>query len=796
MALVLENGPSILLLDSGPVRFDSAQAAYQEALIAGGYSSDLWPIEQPATPLPTAEELAAYDIVIWSAPSNSPGQLSANDVLTDYLGAGGNLLISGQDVARLDGQPGFEEPWYRHQLEGMFITETETAGEMLPLKGTAGTPFEGLALHLNGEQSAAGQISPDQIGPQKGSLTAPILHYGDGGAAALQAGYCDPFRIVALGFGLEGVDGAENRAALMARSIDSLLAPRTPRGVRWLPERRQEIVLPGAEYIYDLALQNMGELQADTFDLRVEADGWTTSLLTTTLHLKPCRAGQTQLRVTVPPGTPLDTSRELRVTAVSRTDAAIKATFTMQQKTPGELLLVDDDRFFDREDLYKEALDKLGYRYDVWDTTPGGRERGGPPLDFLKAYKQVLWFTGYDWFAPVRPHENAALAAYLQDGGRLFLSSQDYLYFNWNTPLTRDHLGLVDYREIVTPTAVFANPNLALPRSLAGPLPLHYKPYQNFSDGIIPQVGAEPFIWSDSGLVGGVAYAGASGGRAVFWSLPWETLPAKEREAALAGIMGWLGDLGQTTFEADSRFAQAGQTRSYTLTVRSLPQGPAVTVAVSNTLPEGMALLPGSLARDVRIAPAERTLSWQGVLAPGAEKRISYQVTTAGDLAPGTRLDNRVTIVNLDNGRAMYKELPLWIDSPDLSQSRLTSWVTADLPQRRVTYTLALRNAALAAAEVVTAVLHLPDTLHLLTDTLQTSGGEVTLLEQQVTWRGVRSAVGGAVTTTVVLTQGVLSGAWLPAAAIIEDGRRDPLIVDDLRYAPPERVFLPLLAGS
>ncbi len=111
-----------------------------------------------------------------------------------------------------------------------------------------------------------------------------------------------------------------------------------------------------------------------------------------------------------------------------------------------------------------------------------------------------------------------------------------------------------------------------------------------------------------------MAHAGASGGRAVFWSLPWETLPAQEREAALSAIMGWLGDLGETTFTADSRFAQAGETRSYTLTVRSLPQGPAVTVAISNTLPPGMALLPGSLDRDVRVSPAERTLSWQGVL--------------------------------------------------------------------------------------------------------------------------------------------------------------------------------------
>lgn len=51
------------------------------------------------------------------------------------------------------------------------------------------------------------------------------------------------------------------------------------------------------------------------------------------------------------------------------------------------------------------------------------------------------------------------------------------------TALTRKHLGVLDYRELVTPTAVYANTNLALPGSLAGPVPLDYGPYQNFSDG-------------------------------------------------------------------------------------------------------------------------------------------------------------------------------------------------------------------------------------------------------------------------------------------------------------------------
>jgi hypothetical protein len=297
----LENGPSILLIDSGQIRYDSARSSFQDALIAGNYSSDLWIIDQPSSALPEIEELAPYDIIIWSAPSNSPGQLSANDLLTGYLGAGGNLLISGQNVARLDGQPGFELPWFRDLLNAKFITETDAVETAPRITGDENSPFAGLELQLNGDHSAGNQVSPDQVEARKESLTGPIFHYEEGGVAGLQAGYCEPFRIIHLGFGLEGVDGAEKRAAVMERSINGLLAPRTPLGVRWLPDQRQEFTLPGETYLYQLNLQNMSETITDTFELRVEPYEWTTSLLTTTLELGPCAVGQTLLTVDVPP---------------------------------------------------------------------------------------------------------------------------------------------------------------------------------------------------------------------------------------------------------------------------------------------------------------------------------------------------------------------------------------------------------------------------------------------------------------------------------------------------------------
>ena len=206
-----------------------------------------------------------------------------------------------------------------------------------------------------------------------------------------------------------------------------------------------------------------------------------------------------------------------------------------------------------------------------------------------------------------------------------------------------------------------------------------------------------------------------------------------------------------------------------------------------------MSLVPGSLDKEVRISPTTRRLIWQGTLTPGEERQISYQAIAGESVPAGTRLVNRVTIYNLDKKSSFRRELPLWIDSPDLSESTLTSSATADLPERSVTYTLALRNRALFAAREVTAVLHLPASLNLLTNTLYTTAGEAEIVDQQVIWNGALDG-GGAITTTIALTQAALSESWLPAAAIVEDGLTDPLILPDLRYLPPKQIFFPLFA--
>lgn len=91
------------------------------------------------------------------------------------------------------------------------------------------------------------------------------------------------------------------------------------------------------------------------------------------------------------------------------------------------LLVVDDDfddegNAYDDQAYYTATLDVLGVSYDVW---PVPDDADGPPQDVLDDYRGVVWLTGRDWDFTLTPVDQTALSAYLDGGGRLFVSGQD-----------------------------------------------------------------------------------------------------------------------------------------------------------------------------------------------------------------------------------------------------------------------------------------------------------------------------------------------------------------------------------
>lgn len=106
-----------------------------------------------------------------------------------------------------------------------------------------------------------------------------------------------------------------------------------------------------------------------------------------------------------------------------------------------EILLVDDDgglpggTYTDIEYAYTDALDAGGYVYDYYVVDWTDPLSSGPDLTTMQAYSVVIWFTGETWgyygYDVLTLNDETNLAAYLDGGGNLFLSAQDYLYASY-----------------------------------------------------------------------------------------------------------------------------------------------------------------------------------------------------------------------------------------------------------------------------------------------------------------------------------------------------------------------------
>ena len=779
---------SILLVDSGPWYYASYASIYRRALREVGLGFDEWSIFNPVDGAPTADDLAKYDLVIWSAPNDSPGFVGAGGALDRYLRSGGHLLISGQNVAGIDGTGVITfQRWWHTLLQGKFLSEAEGP---FTLTGVEGGPFDGLTFTLNGEESADNQQRPDVVEPRVDSLTQAALTYEDGAIAALEAGWCAPFRALFLGFGLEGVATAAARDELLRRALAAFDAPPVASGLQLASETLDDYLVPGQTLTYTLRLRNLSETVTDTVRLTARsADSavrWRHEIVTPTVTLGPCASGGSAMSVTAPATFVREGETQVRLVAVGENGA--EETVIARFQMPGQTLIVDDDRWYDQEPLYRETLDEAGLPYDFWDTA----QRGSPPSQLLNAYEFVLWYTGYDWFRPVTAAEAQALTAYLRQGGRLFLTSQDFLYYHGGEELARHYLGVVDYQESLTPTVLYAGDQTVLGDD-GKPLTLQY-PFRNFGDGLMPSEHSRAFLWHDQGMAAGTATAGA-GWRSVFWGFPAEALPASERAYLLDRAIGWLGDLGESTFVVDRRVGPAAS-RLYTLTLHNLPTAPNNQVAVTNTLPPGLHLAPESLQGGAHYDPATNRIIWRGSIEPGAQHQIIYEAYVDPRLPVGTRIDNEVFIHYQRHDLRWAQRTSTWVSAPDLSLSRIEADSHSLTPGAAIAYTATLEGRDLLPTGAVTATLHLPEPVQLITDTLSASSGTLSLDGKRIVWRGAVGAREPVRITLLAHGERFLNSRRLSTTLIVDDGVTTPLIRSAPLRLEPYVSYLPLIQSA
>ncbi len=708
--LALVPGPAILLVDSGAWYYDSQIDYYRQALDGLHYAYDEWEIKHLPDDAPLASDLAPYDIVVWSAPQDSPGFIGAGGAIGHYLAQGGRLFLSGQDVGYWDGGGvmGYWSAYYGDYLKARYVQDDAPTRV---LRGLGDQIFAGLTLTITGPGGADNQGYPDVVGVRDPDAAGAALAYQGGGYGGLQVGVCLPYRAVYLSFGFEAIDSQTARREVLRRSIDWLTAQPPAVGLEWLPVRQMQVGPPGATISHTLRLRHLGQSGiTDTISLALDAAQWPSELSHTAFTLAPCASKTVVITITIPPTVGWDERDIAVVSARSSLSPTLVQTAELTTKAPAPILLVDDDRWYDQEQKYEAALNEHAFPYDYWRTGWSGSDPGwgSPSSDLLARYPIVVWYTGYDWFRPVTDEELGSLKTYLDEGGRLFLSSQDFLYYHHKDALATNYLGVVSYTESVTPAMATGASETPIGDRL-GPYVLNY-PFKNWSDAVLPALDAT-VTFRDQHHNPIALARGESGYKTVFFSYPFEALPPAGRGQVMERVVGWLNWLGGSTFTANRRAISPGDRLTYTLTLRNDGPEPS-SASLSNTLPISLTFVPGSLTGPATYDALSRRFSLAGTaknpLMPGAAITITYQAIVSPDSASGGVIANVARIGLAEQGVRFNREAVVAVDVADLSPSLLTCYPSAPRPGAVLDCALRLANAGPADALTATVFNLLP----------------------------------------------------------------------------------------
>lgn len=204
-----------------------------------------------------------------------------------------------------------------------------------------------------------------------------------------------------------------------------------PYAVSVSPAAQTDGARPGASVDYLVHVRNIG-FNADSYAMTSSGGTYTvafldatcTSPLATTSSLAPGASTDVCVRVSVPGAAPNGEVNTATVTATSVGNPAVSgsAAVTTIAVSVDTLLVDNDGNAPNVQSYYTAALTTAGIPFSTWDLGSDSNI----PLNYMKAFKNIVWFTGNSYPGPLLPYE-ARLAAFLDNGGRLFMSGQDIL---------------------------------------------------------------------------------------------------------------------------------------------------------------------------------------------------------------------------------------------------------------------------------------------------------------------------------------------------------------------------------
>jgi uncharacterized repeat protein (TIGR01451 family) len=292
----------------------------------------------------------------------------------------------------------------------------------------------------------------------------------------------------------------------------------------------------GTSVPYTVTVSNRG-FNSDSYTMSA-ASAWAVtffdSTCTTPLTTTPLVAagGTTNVcvKVAIPTTAANGATNTATVTATSVASPSVSASatiITIAVAADVDTLLVDnDDNAPNVQSYYTTALTSAGVKFSVWDL----KTDANLPLNYMKAFKTIVWFTGNSYPGPILPYE-AKLKAYLDNGGRLFINGQDlldqaagtttfvrdYLHVTWDGFETQNDKATVQVHGVASsPVTGTAQP------PTIGAVTLNHAVLGGaaFEDRITPNGGALSAFTDDSTATDALSFTGTF--KVVFLAFPFE----------------------------------------------------------------------------------------------------------------------------------------------------------------------------------------------------------------------------------------------------------------------------------
>lgn len=380
------------------------------------------------------------------------------------------------------------------------------------------------------------------------------------------------------------------------------------------------------------------------------------------------------------------------------TTAAVQSFTTTD--TPA-ILFVDDDLGETYERFFVSALQANGRSFDTWNVQAVGQT---PSSAVMSNYRLVIWNAGYAFQgngAGLASGEQAAIANYLDAGGRIFISGQDVLFTGVSTTFRQNYLKVASFTDDVqngnhTATGVSGNPissDLNLVMTAPSDFPSIY------ADALAPAAGASGLlnhgVGSAASPFSAVSFRGnlaAGGFGMVFTTVPFEAIsttaanPNNQNSVMLRVINYLLPETVVTAPSPSNKTTEAGGAVSFTVKLNTPPTANVVIPVSSSDTTEGTVNV-SSLTFTPTNWNVAQTVTITGVNDELDDGDIAYSVQLGVISSTDSGFNGMnpadISLINLDNDFF-----------PDIVVTAPTSIVEGTTGSKTVNFTVSLSAAS------------------------------------------------------------------------------------------------------